>query len=33
MFIQVISLMKMNKANKISVATLHFHDKKIEELK
>jgi hypothetical protein len=33
MFMQVLSLLKMRSANKISVATTHFHDKKIEELK
>ena len=30
MFIQVLSLFKMFNANKISVATTHFHNKKIE---
>jgi len=33
MFLQVLSLMKMKSANKISVATKHYHDKRIEELK
>ncbi len=33
MYMQVLSLMKMKSANEISVATRHFHDKKIEELK
>jgi len=28
-----LSLMKIGKANKISVATQHFHNKTIEELK
>jgi cellulose synthase/poly-beta-1,6-N-acetylglucosamine synthase-like glycosyltransferase len=32
MYMQVLSLMKMRSANKISVATTHFHDKKLEEL-
>lgn len=32
MFMQVLSLLKMHKANKISIATTHFHDKKIEEI-
>ncbi len=32
MFIQILSLLKMKKANQISVATQHFHDRKIEEL-
>lgn len=33
MFMQVLSLLKMRNANKISVATIHFHDNKIEEFK
>lgn len=33
MFMQVLSLLKMHSANEISVATTHFHDNKIEELK
>jgi cellulose synthase/poly-beta-1,6-N-acetylglucosamine synthase-like glycosyltransferase len=33
MYMQVLSLSKMRSANKISVATLHFHDKKIDEIK
>jgi cellulose synthase/poly-beta-1,6-N-acetylglucosamine synthase-like glycosyltransferase len=33
MYMQVLSLLKMKNANEISVATLHFHEKKIEELK
>lgn len=33
MYMQVLSLLRMKSANEISVATLHFHDKKIEELK
>jgi hypothetical protein len=33
MLMQVKSLMKMKSANKISVATQHFHDNKIDELK
>lgn len=32
MFIQVLSLLKMRNANNISVATSHFHDKKIEDI-
>jgi cellulose synthase/poly-beta-1,6-N-acetylglucosamine synthase-like glycosyltransferase len=33
MLMQVKSLLKMKSANKISVATQHFHDNKIDELK
>jgi len=33
MFMQVLSLLKMRNANNISVATTHFHDKKLEDLK
>lgn len=33
MYYQLLSLMKIGKANKISVATQHFHNKTIEELK
>jgi hypothetical protein len=32
MFMQVLSLLKMRNANNISVATTHFHDKKLEDL-
>jgi len=32
-FYQVLSLLKVRKANKHSVATQHFYDKKIEEIK
>lgn len=32
-FYQVLSLLKVGKANKFSVATQHYHDKKIEEIK
>jgi len=32
-FYQVLSLLKAKNANKHSVATQHFHDKKIEEVK
>jgi cellulose synthase/poly-beta-1,6-N-acetylglucosamine synthase-like glycosyltransferase len=32
-FYQVLSLSKVRKANEISVATQHFHDKEIEEIK
>ncbi len=31
-FYQVLSLMKVRKANEISVATQHFHDKEIEDI-
>lgn len=33
MYYQLLSLMKVGKANKISVATQHFHNKTIEEIK
>ena len=33
MFLQMKSLVKIRIANQISVSTLHFHDKKIDELK
>ena len=32
MYMQVLSLLKMRSANKISVATTHFYDKKLEDL-
>lgn len=32
-FYQVLSLMKVRKANELSVATQHFHDKEINEIK
>jgi cellulose synthase/poly-beta-1,6-N-acetylglucosamine synthase-like glycosyltransferase len=32
MFMQVLSLLKMRNANNISIATSHFHDKKLEDL-
>ncbi len=32
-FYQVLSLLKVRKANKVSVATQHYYDKKIDELK
>ena len=33
MFMQVLSLLKMHTANETSIATLHFHDNNINELK
>ncbi len=33
MFMQVLSLLKMHSANEISVATTHFYDKKIDDIK
>jgi hypothetical protein len=32
-FFQVLSLLKVRKANEISVATQHYHDKEIDDLK
>jgi hypothetical protein len=32
-FYQVLSLMKVRKANELSVATQHYHDKEINEIK
>jgi hypothetical protein len=31
-FLQVISLLKSRNANKISVATTHYHNKEIDEI-
>ncbi|NDC43122.1 MAG: hypothetical protein EBZ77_16505, partial [Chitinophagia bacterium] len=33
MFLQVLSLLRSRRANKISVATTHFHSQSIDEIK